>query len=117
MLEGFYGIYFTGAIGSGMGLLTIKSGVVCGVDAAGGIYDGKYVHNAGTGLNDVQLRLTLPPGASLVTGALAGAQPMTMNMNLSLPDNLGGEQPVRVNTPTGPVNVIFRKIREFPATN
>ena len=115
MIDGFYGIYYTGVGGSGIGVLVIKDGLIVGADMVGGRYDGTYRHNAATGNYDAQLRMSFPPGTSLVTGALAGPQPMNLDMTTVLPANLGGEQPIRIATPTGPVNVIFRKLRDYPS--
>jgi hypothetical protein len=113
MMNGFYAIYYTGATGSGVGVLAIKDGIISGADMAGGVYNGTYVVNEASGQGDANLQMTFPPGASLVTGALAGTQPLTLQMNATLPVNLGNGQPVPLQTPTGAVNVIFRKIREF----
>lgn len=116
MINGFYAIYYTGATGSGIGVIVINDGVIVGADMVGGRYDGNYTQSAIAGIYDAKIRITIPPGGSLVTGAIAGPQPLFMDVNITLPENLGGEQPVRIETPTGPVNVIFRKLRDYPTT-
>lgn len=115
MLNGFYAIYFTGVTGSGIGIIAASNGVLSGADAAGGIYDGTYQQNATTKQYDAKIKLTVPPGTSLVTGALAGTQPMSIDIVTILPENLGNNHPVTIDTPTGKVNVIFKKLRDFPA--
>ncbi len=74
MLSGFYAIYYTGATGSGIGVIVItNTGVITGADMIGGRYDGNYTQNPAGGY-DAKIRMSFPPGAALVTGALAGAQ-------------------------------------------
>ena len=51
MTEGIYAMYFTGHIESGHGLLMLKTGIIAGADAAGGIYDGSYTQDSKGTLN------------------------------------------------------------------
>src|SRR6266576_982816 len=112
MSEGIYAMYFTGNAGSGHGLLMLKSGVIAGADAAGGIYDGSYNPGAPGTLN-VHVRLTVPPGFALVTGASAGQKPMVFEIPAQLPENFANGQPIALDTPTGPINIIFKKLRDL----
>ena len=114
MINGFFAIYYTGVGGSGIGVIAIRDGVIVGADMTGGRYDGTYSENPGTGNFDAKIRMSYLPGTSLVTGALAGPQPLHLDMTTTLPVDLGSEKPLRLDTPTGPINVIFRKLREFP---
>jgi hypothetical protein len=112
-MEGIYAMYYTGHFGSGAGLLMLKSGVVAGADESGGTYDGSYSQQPGGTLN-IHIRLTVPPGASLVTGASAGQNPMVLEIPLQLPQNFANGQAIAISTPTGPLNAIFKKIRDLP---
>jgi len=112
-MEGIYVMYFTGCVGSGNGLLLLKNGVISGADAAGGIYDGSYTQEIG-GMLNVNVRLAMPPGAALVTGATAGSVPMEVNIPTKLPANFANGQSIAIVTPTGPVNIIFKKLRDLP---
>lgn len=112
-MEGIYAMYYTGHLGSGEGLLMLKSGVVAGADAIGGIYDGSYTKEEGGTLN-VHVRLTIPPGTALVTGGSAGQNPMVFEIPAQLPENFANGQAIALNTPTGPINIIFKKIRDLP---
>jgi hypothetical protein len=114
MIDGFYAIYYTGVSGAGLGVLVVNNGIIVGADMVGGRYDGTYTQNKTTGNYDGKIRITIPPGGSLVTGVVVGAQPFQMDVTATLPPDLGGEKPVRIETPTGPVNVIFRKLRDYP---
>lgn len=115
MNEGFYAIYYTGIASSGLGLLAFKSGTVVGVDAVGGTFDGQYSINEEAGKLEGVLTLKIPAGAQLVTGGPALPEPFTMEFPLSLPLDLGDGKTVQVSLPTGPVNVVFKWIRSFPA--
>lgn len=106
-------MYFTGSAGSGHALFVMKNGVVAGADAVGGILDGTY-KEAGDGYLNVAVSLTVPAGARLVTGAAAGENPLSQEITARLPENLGNGNPVTVQTPTGPVNVIFKRLRDLP---
>ena len=112
-MEGIYAMYFTGSVGSGSGLLLLKSGVIAGADSAGGIYDGSYTLGEMRTVN-LNVRLTLPPGASLVTGHAAGAKPLVMDIPAKLPENFSNGQAIALNTPSGPINIIFKKLRDLP---
>jgi hypothetical protein len=112
-MEGIYVMYFTGSVGSGEALLMLKNGTIAGADTGGGIYDGSYTPEAG-GTLDVSVRLTLPPGTSLVTGASVGVTPMVIDLPAKLPKNFGNGQAIALKTPTGPINVLFKKLRDLP---
>ena len=116
MIDGFYAIYYTGVSGSGLGVLALHNGIIIGADMFGGRYDGTYKQSTTPDAYDIAVRITVPPGAPLVTGALAGPHPFYMDVTTTLPEDLGGEQPIRIETSTGPVNVIFRKIRDYSIT-
>jgi hypothetical protein len=48
MLEGIIRVAYTGATGSGLGILVFHKGSVVGADTGGGTYDGSYTENADT---------------------------------------------------------------------
>jgi hypothetical protein len=112
-MEGIYAMYFTGAAGSGFAVFVMKGGVIAGADAVGGHLDGTY-RETGDGRVAFSVTLTVPPGAWLVTGAVAGHEPLAQEITAALPTNFaeGNAQPVQ--TPTGPVNVIFKRLRDLP---
>jgi hypothetical protein len=112
-MTGIYAMYFTGSAGSGHAVFVMKDGIVAGADAIGGVLEGTY-KSAGEGYLEVAVTLTVPSGAWLVTGAVAGDQPMAQEIKARLPENLGGGSPIMVQTPTGPVNVIFKRLRDLP---
>lgn len=110
-MEGFYAVYYTGVAGFGHAVLILKDDIVSGADATGGVYDGTYASVDGGGVS-IEVVLTVPAGTTLVTGqTLAAAYSQTIKANL--PAEFGAGQPVPVQTPLGPVNAIFKKIRNL----
>lgn len=112
--EGFYSISYAGWFGWGFGMVVLDTGQVVGADLSGGVYDGEYIYNPRSGLLDCKIRMTVPAGVPLVTGKAPQTQPYSIEFSASLPTDLGSQTPVSVQLPTGPVNVIFRKIRDLP---
>lgn len=112
-MDGIYAMYFTGAVGSGHGLIMLSAGTITGADAAGVLYDGSYSLNPDRTLLTGSLTMQVPSGTSLVTGASAGEAPLTFEVPLSLPANLGNGRPLPLKMATGTVNVIFKKLREL----
>lgn len=113
MIDGFYGIYYTGLAGSGFGVVVMLGGAIHGADVTGGTFSGHYnVSEQGvTG----ELTLQVPAGTALVTGHAAQTADYTLTFPLRLPPDLGGGQPVLVQTPTGPINVIIKKLAPWKA--
>jgi hypothetical protein len=114
MLDGFYALFYTGRVSSGFAMIVLRNGIVTGADVGGGLYDGKYTISPDERTIVGTIKVTTPPGVSLVTGAPASAEVSVQEFPLSLPADLN-EQTVQIQTPTGPVNLKFKKIREFPA--
>jgi len=110
-MNGIYAMYFTGITGAGHGVIMIKDGIIAGADAGGGIYDGRF-SILGDGTLEGNARLTIPAGGRLVTGAAAGSEPMVFEIPLKLPANLGEGQALPMQTPTGPINIIFKRLRD-----
>ena len=112
-MDGIYAMYFTGSAGVGHGVFVLKDGVIAGADAIGGVLDGSFQENAEGDL-DIAVTMTVPPGASLVTGAVADREPLVQKIKATLPRDFGGGRPIGLNMPTGPVNVIFKRLRALP---
>jgi hypothetical protein len=111
-MNAIFALYYTGVAGSGFGLVMLREGTIVGADAAGGIYDGRYSLEDDGRRVAGKVQLQVPPDTGLVTGAASGPAPALLEIPLSLPADLGGGKVVPVNTTTGPVNVIFRKLRD-----
>jgi hypothetical protein len=108
MVRGFFRMDYVGHSSSGWGALAFVDGKIAGMDVAGGNYLGDYAcHSDGRITGEVLL--TLPTGGVLVTGAIVplGAPPIPISFEIE--GEIEGRN-VRLETPTGPVEVIFRKI-------
>lgn len=107
--DGFYGIYYTGHAGSSFGLLVLMNKTIVGIDAAGGRYDGSF--EDADGCIKGKISLQVPAGIPLVTGG--GVGPLTMEIPVELTLPIKEDNPQEIRTPAGPVNVNFRKLRNF----
>lgn len=110
-MEGFYAVYYTGVAGFGHAVLVMRDGVVTGADVTGGIYDGKF-KVADAGSVSIEVTLTVPAGTTLVTGQTLPA-PYSQTIKAELSAHFANGQPVPVQTPLGPVNAIFKKLRNL----
>ena len=109
-MEGIYSIAFRGASDWGMGLLLFRAGRLTGADVGGVLYDGTY-RDAGE-IIAVNAELTVPPGATLVQGI--PARPVAFKIPFEVQINreaLQNQQPILIQLPVGPVNVIFKFLR------
>jgi hypothetical protein len=114
-MEGFFQIAFTGTAGSGFGMLVLHKGIVVGTDVAGASYDGSYTENAFTGELHFEITMNAPAGVTPVQTGIPLATQISLPINASLlREDIGTEKPTLVQTPLGPVNVLFKKIRDFP---
>ena len=112
IMDGIYAMYYTGTAGSGHAVLTMKDGIIAGADAVGGLLDGTY-EAAENGNVDISVTLKSLPGTWLVTGKLVGKKDGLMQkITATLPRNFGRGNSIGIRTPTGPVNVIFKKLRD-----
>ncbi len=112
MLDGIYSITFRGAVDWGMGLLILRKGLVTGSDVGGVHYDGRY-RDLGSAV-EINLTMTVPPGATLVQGTPAQPTAYTVPVNVTIPKtDIESRQPVLLELPQGPVNIIFRRLREL----
>ena len=112
MVDGIYLMTYRGAADWGSGMLLLQNGMVTGADVAGIQYDGSYVETSDS--IEVNLVLTVPPGASLVQGV--PAQPFTYKIPIKsvLPKSaITKLEPILMELPPGPVNVIFKKLRDL----
>jgi transcriptional regulator with XRE-family HTH domain len=76
--EGIYRIEYRGDGGTGYGTLVLRNGKLAGTDVAGGSYEGTYLYDPTTELNNISLQMKIPPGGSLVTGLSAGPKGATI---------------------------------------
>lgn len=112
-VEGFYRASFRGYSDFGEALLVLVDNIVAGADSGGVSYDGFYRVERGN--VELMLTLTVPSGTSLVQGIVARDRQLSFKVNMSVPFNEWATGVThRVETAYGPVNVIIRKLRNFP---
>ena len=113
MAKALYAAYLAGVSGQSIALFYIGDGVIAGVDVSLMQYDGKYSLTSDGGL-DGALEYVVPAGVGLITGAPPSAISTRVAMRLKLPPNFADGQTLTIDTPTGPVNARFEKIKELP---
>ena len=112
-LEGVYSIAFRGREGEGVGVLVLMSGRIFGSDGGAVSYDGHYEPSSKRpGFIDASLRLTVPPGVSLVVGKRA--QPAAYWFDLQASIATRAPTSLKVDTPYGPVHVTVDYLRDIP---
>jgi hypothetical protein len=114
-MDGFFRIAFTGAAGSGFGMLVLRGGVIVGADVGGAMYDGSYTDNSSTQALDFRVTMTAPAGIIPVQTGIPLTEPVNVPISGSVSlGNITTETPTLFETPLGPVNIIFKKLRDFP---
>jgi hypothetical protein len=113
MTSGFFHIAFTGSAGSGFGILVFRDGIIAGADVGGALYDGNYTENSTTGDLEIRVTMAARAGITLVQTGVPLAEPTSVPITARVSQaELMSETPVLIESPIGPVNVIFRKIRD-----
>lgn len=113
MPRAIYAAYFTSFAGQSMGLFYIGDGVVAGIDISTMKYDGTY-KAAADGSLEGAVEYIIPPGVSLITGAPPATAPTKMTLKLVLPAGFDDGRVVTIETPAGPINARFEKVKELP---
>jgi hypothetical protein len=113
MSKAIYVAYLTGVAGQSIGLFYIGDGVIAGVDAGTMKYEGSYAV-LDDGSLEGAIEYVLPPGVPLITGAPSGVAPARVTLKLGLPAGFDDGRVVAIETPLGPVNAKFEKIKEIP---
>jgi hypothetical protein len=112
-IDGIYAAYFTGAVGSSIGIFLFKEGIIAGADAGGGKYDGYFNQTEDDQHIEGIVQFMLPIGNQPITGAIAEAEPISIEVSLKLPTEINRNDVHRIETPLGPINAKFEKIRGF----
>jgi hypothetical protein len=110
--EGMYSIAFRGRDGEGVGILVLMGGRIFGSDGSVS-YDGRYEPSSKQpGFVDASLRLTVPPGVSLVTSKRP--QPAAYWFDLRVSIAVRSPTSLKVETPYGQVHVTVDYLRDIP---
>ena len=106
-----YATYLTAKAGTTVALLVFHNGVIAGTDEGYLQYDGEY-RLAPDHQNIVgSIRVSVPAGVPTITGAFSAERPFTFDVPFQVPIKLDPDAVYRIETPTGPVNAKFKKLR------
>ncbi len=106
-----YATYLTGKAGTTGALLVFQDGVIAGSDEGYSQYDGEY-RLAPDHQNIVgSIKISIPAGVPTITGVLSAERPFTFDVPFQFPVELDPDTIYRIETPTGPVNAKFKKLR------
>ena len=112
-MDGIYVGYIAGRAGNNVVLLMIRNERLVGADVGGMKYDGE-VHPKGDGPGfSCRVSYTIPPGTPLITGPGPVGAPTDVTLNFDLPANFAEGPVVRIDTPMGPLNAKFSKLRDL----
>lgn len=108
MGKALYSAFFTGTTGNSFAIFYIGDGILFGLDAGLATYTGSYTQAGPDAPLVGAIELHAPANTPLITGQPPGGT-QTINIPLTLPANFANGSVVRIETPMGPVNAIFRK--------
>ena len=108
-----YAAYFTSYAGQSIGLFYIGGGVLAGIDVGTMKYNGSLEKMPNGNLSGV-VEYEVPAGVSLITGGPPPNHPTKLSLKLELPAGFDDGRTITIETPVGPVNARFEKIKELP---
>jgi hypothetical protein len=114
MAKALYVAYLTGVAGQSLGLFYIGDGVLAGIDVGTMQYDGAYTTKPDGSLEGA-VEYVLPAGVSMITGAPAAVAPTRVSTKLTLPAGFDDGRVITIETPLGPVNAKFEKLKDIPS--
>lgn len=109
--DGFYCAYLAGEMGNSLALFVFSEGRVVGCDVGGGTYGGHYKLADQPNQIDALIEFNLPVGGATITGAASDDDLMRLEVPLILPVQVDPTAVHRLETPVGPLNARFRKLR------
>jgi len=114
MINGMYIIHYVGSAGEGHATLIFQDGMIFGFDAAGGEYDGNYVH-AVSGVIEAVVAVKMPANIASVIGNVSQPFPWTLHAAFNMPiADVRGSITVRTNLGGQTVSVDYMRIRDLP---
>ena len=113
MSRALYAAYLTGTAGQTIALLYIGDGILAGVDVGTMKYEGAYTKNLDGSL-DGAIEYTVPAGSPLITGGTPATSPTRISLPIKLPAGFDDGRVITINTPLGPVNARFEKVKDIP---
>ena len=112
-MNGIYVIYFAGIMGTGQAMFVLKDNDIAGTDSNGSTLDGTLTP-CGSGMLKMDMNLGIAAGGTLVTGFINSSNnKIVHNITKTIPENFANGQMITIDIPDGPVNVIFRRLRDI----
>jgi hypothetical protein len=112
VINGFYAVYLSTKIGQGFAMLLLRNGQIVGADASGVLLDGKYIESETNGYI-AKVTVNTPANIQLMQGGFAGPQGESYDLDIPLPNDFLLRDFVRIETPRGPINAKFVKVRSL----
>lgn len=111
--DGVYSAYFSGAGGTSLALLLFIGGRISGADESGSTFDGSYELQPTGDALDGTVTFSLAPGAGSITGFPSGEEGLHYDVPISFPIPIPEDHVFRFETPVGPINGKFFKLRDL----
>jgi hypothetical protein len=112
--EGIYAVYATSKSSKGLALLILKAGTIVGIDLERVCIDGTYSEVERDGIEGF-VKVIAPPNIKLVQGGSTGPSGFEYEMPFRLPLGFAQAPFCRLETPFGPLNLKFEKLRGLGA--
>lgn len=110
-IAGIYACYYSSTEGYGAAIFLAFQGKLTGVDPNGVLLDGFY-GKAG-GCYRLKVLVDAPAGTQLVQGGEAGPKGQKYEVEVPFKESLTEQPFFEVDTPLGPLNVRFQKLRDL----
>lgn len=111
-MSGFYAAFITGIDSEGLVLFAAHDGKIVGTDPSKVLFDGTY-HLDVDGSLVGRVTVSAPPNGTLVQGVSTGPSGVTYETSFVIPTDFETRDYVRIDTPFGPVNAKFSKLRDL----
>lgn len=109
-MDGTYGFVYSGVAGVGIGVFTVKDGVLNGSDGGKTNYKGTVAVEDVTGNLVVSFDMFVPAGIFLVQGTSPLETDSSRSRTITMPPDFGDGKPVTVELPPGMVTLMVKKI-------
>lgn len=110
-MSALYTMRYQGEAGLNAGAFYMGHGVVAGVRASGGRFDGTYTQSGGRVF--IRFSLIVPAGEQLVTGEVTREETI-FQMGADWPLDFANGKPQTVFLQDRPIEVVFEKVRDLP---
>jgi hypothetical protein len=112
-MDGTYSFAYSGAIGLGLGVFTVRDAVLTGADFMGGRYRGSVTPDADNpGKAIITFEMKVQAGAVLAQGTSAQDLSYVKSAAISVPDDFGDGVPFTVYVAPGNVTFMVKRVTD-----